>query len=139
MPRARLHPLVTWFCLIWFGLLHSALAAGLVVCRDGSGGASIEWGCERDSAGQCVTNAPADEREPSDNPQPCQDQPIVCDQQLAKAPRVEAQLPAPLPALILLVIPWAPPVALAQPRGPCDGPPRPPDILGAIRTFVLVV
>lgn len=51
------HPLVqsiiAWVCLVAV-VVNATLATGvLVVCDDGSGLTRIEWGCERNAAGQC--------------------------------------------------------------------------------------
>lgn len=51
------HPLVqsivAWVCLVAV-VFNATIATGtLVVCDDGTGLARIEWGCERNTAGQC--------------------------------------------------------------------------------------
>lgn len=51
------HPLVqsiiAWVCLVAV-VVNATIATGaLVVCDDGTGLTRIEWGCERNTAGQC--------------------------------------------------------------------------------------
>ncbi|QYU70882.1 hypothetical protein J4558_12560 [Leptolyngbya sp. 15MV] len=51
------HPLfqsiIAWVCLVAV-VVNATIATGaLVVCDDGTGITRIEWGCERNTAGQC--------------------------------------------------------------------------------------
>ncbi len=143
MPRVCSHPLTTWLCLIWFGLANTVLAGGMVVCRDGHGGISIEWGCERNDLGECTT-ANADEERPVDpvSPRPCEDTPVPSELQLSKAPsRATGELTDTNPALVATLVGWA---SVPQTFAATVGlgrfiPDRPPDVLKHIRSVVFLV
>jgi len=55
MLTSRSQSLLAAVCLIWFGLTNTLFAGGIVVCRDGHGGTRIEWGCSRNTDGECAT------------------------------------------------------------------------------------
>lgn len=141
MQSRRFHPVIAWLCLIWFGLTNTVIAGGVVVCRDGHGGMSIEWGCDRNSQGECLT-ACGDEADNDDStaPHPCEDTPVPSNLQIIKAPlRAPSELTVPITVLVAAPIVWtdAPrPAAISWVRSRQE---RPPDVLKHVRTVVLLV
>lgn len=141
MQSRRAHPLIAWLCLIWFGLTNTVLAGGMVVCRDGHGGMSIEWGCDRNTQGECLTSCGGEaDNDDSTAPHPCEDTPVPSDLQITKAPpRAASELTVPVPFLVAVLIAWA---DVAQPiatTSESSQPERPPDVLKHLRTVVLLV
>jgi hypothetical protein len=142
MQSRRSYPLIAWLCLIWFGLTNTVLAGGMVVCRDGHGGMAIEWGCDRNAGGECLTACgDATEEDDLPVPHPCEDTPVPSDLQVTKAPpRATGELTVPIPVLVAVLVVWA---DISQPDAAMCGCSnkleRPPDVLKHIRTVVLVV
>ena len=141
MRRSRFHPVIAWLFLIWFGVSNTAFASGLVVCHDGHGGSRIEWACDRNATGECVSIC-GDEGAEEDGsvPHPCQDTPLPSDPQVTKAPpRAPTEVSTPLPVMVAVLVFWAdvPQPATVVLSG--SEPQRPPDALKCIRTVVLLV
>lgn len=141
MRKGPSHPLIAWLFLIWFGLSNTVFAGGLVVCHDGHGGSRIEWACDRNATGECVTSC-GDEGVEEDGsvPHPCQDTPLPSDPQIAKAPpRSAPELSISIPVMLAVLVFWADapePTAVVLSG---SEPQRPPDALKFIRTVVLLV
>lgn len=141
--QSRFQPLVAWLVLIWFGMSNSALMGGLVVCQDAHGGSRVEWRCERNSLGECLTGC-ADDSDGSDadttSPRSCQDTPVPSDQQVTKATTCAVgDLAVPSfvnPAFVELWDDVPGPMVVASAT---SDPERPPDELRHIRTVVLLV
>lgn len=142
MRRFRSNPLIAWLCLICFGLTNTLLAGGVSVCRDAHGGVRIEWGCSRNTSGECVTSCGggAGNTSPDDRgaPHPCDDTPLDGVTQLVKAqPReVNAVL---MPALVALPSLWIDTREQTSRLWPRTEPERPPEALKRIRAIVLLV
>jgi hypothetical protein len=139
MLPTRLHGLIAWFCLLWFGLVNTAFAGGgLVVCHDALGGSRVEWGCSRTDAGECqVAQNTADER---GLPGPCRDTPIQSEGHLAKAPpRTTCEATALAPVFVPVLLRWDEPRPFLKSAWLRPAPERPPDPLGRLRTIILLV
>lgn len=54
MKGLLIQRLAAIFCLLAFGFQTMA-GAGLVLCTDGKGFSILEWMCDRDDAGRCLT------------------------------------------------------------------------------------
>ena len=141
MQSRRFHPLIAWLCLIWFGLTNTVLAGGIVVCRDGHGGMSIEWGCDRNTQGECLTSCGGEaDNDDSTAPHPCEDTPVPSDLQITKAPpRAASELTVPVPFLVAVLIDWADVAEPIATTSESSQPERPPDVLKHLRTVVLLV
>lgn len=141
MLNRRVHPLIAWLCLIWFGLTNTIHAGGLAICRDGHGGVSIEWGCDRNAHGECV-NVCGDEVRAHDpaTSHPCEDTPVLSELQFVKAAsRATTELRVPVPVLLAVLFPRAESSRPAVARPDSSSPERPPDELKHIRSVILVV
>lgn len=144
MLRGRVHPVMALLCLICFGLTNTLLAGGMVVCRDAHGGLRIEWGCGRNSSGECVTSCEGVDGESSDDlgdPHPCQDIPVESGRQIVKAPprgHDSVLILAPVPVAVLAPGDEGPRPIKARFGARCEYE-RPPDALRHVRTVVLLV
>lgn len=142
MRRIRFNPLIAWLCLISFGLTNTLLAGGLAICRDAHGGSRIEWGCSRNTSGECVSSCGGgvgcDLPDDRGAPHPCVDTPLVGVPQVLKAqPReVNAVSTAALMAEPSLCFDTRERISRLWSR---TEPDRPPDVLKRIRAIVLVV
>jgi len=144
MSLYRFQPVLSWLCLICFGLNTTMLSGGLVLCRDGRGG-RIELGCQRNERGQCIDSCCSDngDGQPLDDSAPvppCQDTPLQGD---THTPKMTAR-PMVMPVLSLAyVIAMLPSMEVAVPAETWRRVPtardHPPDSLGRIRTIVLLV
>lgn len=141
MRQRRFHPVISWLFLIWFGLTSTVLASGLVVCQDGHGGSRIEWVCDRNPTGECVTSCGDDGAEEDGSvPHPCQDTPLPSDPQVTKAPsRSAAEVSILVPLMVAVLVSFAPEPVLTAVVLSGSEPQRPPDALKCIRTVVLLV
>lgn len=142
MRRGRPHRFLAWLCLIWFGLTNTAFAGGLAVCQDGHGGTRLEWGCDRNASGECLTSCAGETDDDPGDPHPCQDTPIEGDQEITTAlPRAASDLATAVPLMVAATLSWFDsqfPAATKIARTACQ-PDRPPDSLRDIRTVVLLV
>ena len=140
MQRSRPNPFIAWFCLIWFGLTNTLLAGGMVVCNDGHGGSRIEWGCDRNTSGECLTSCGSETGDDPGDPHPCQDTPIDTGEQVTKAPpRPTSDLVISVPMMVAVSVLWLDVPAPARVGWVASEPERPPDALKHIRTVVLLV
>lgn len=140
MRRSRFHPVLTWLCLIWFGLTSTLLTGGMVVCRDGHGGTRVEWGCDQNGTGECLTSCGSETEGDSGIPHPCQDTPIEGEQQVTKAaPRTTSDLSKTVAVTVAALVLWLDPPTPTNVAWSWSGPDRPPDLLRHIRTVVLLV
>jgi len=140
MQKDRFHPLIAWLFLIWFGLINAAFVGGLVVCDDGHGGSRIEWGCDRNATGACVTSCGSEGTdEEGDASHPCEDTPISSDQQVTKIlPRSVTEVCIPVPMLVAVLVLWGDSTQPTMFVSTGSEPQRPPDALKCIRTVVLL-
>jgi hypothetical protein len=142
MPSRGFHLLATWLCLFWLGLGNTVLASGIVICRDGHGDVSLEWGCDRNPQGECQTACEGEDVpcDPVDPAHPCQDTPIPSGLHIAKAPpRTGGEPMISFPVLVAVLFVWAEPprtLITTWDRSPSE---RPPDVLKHIRSVVLLV
>jgi len=139
MFTRRAQSLLAAVCLIWFGLTNTLLAGGIVVCRDGHGGTRIEWGCSRNTDGECATTCGTDSADHEEAPaHPCDDTPVTADHHTTKAPpRVSADL---TPVAILLAAPAMESLPHARRPGPViTERDHPPDSLYRLRTVIILV
>lgn len=139
MHRSRFHPAIAWLCLIWFGLTSTLLSGGMVVCQDGHGGSRVEWGCDRNIGGECLTSCGGETGDDPGDSHPCQDTPLDAGEQVSKAPpRSTSVLTIPVPVMAALVLGLDPPTP-ARVGWTSSAIERPPDALKRIRTVVLLV
>jgi len=139
MRRSRSHPAIAWLCLIWFGLTNTLFSGGMVVCQDGHGGSRVEWGCDRNSSGGCLTTCGIETGDDPCDPHPCQDTPIDAGEQVTKAPpRLTSDLAILVPVMAVLAL-WLDPPTPANVGWIGFEPERPPDALKHIRTVVLLM
>ena len=136
------HPLTLWLSLIAFLISSTVVRTGLVVCDDGHGNSRLEWRCERNVRGECLTTCDDSGSNDDDGaPHPCDDKPAAPD--IVKAspasstqvewPAVAApaaltvleELPVPQPGLVCGQTDWA--------RA------HPPDHLALLRCVILLV
>lgn len=138
------NPVLAWLCLVSFVLTNTLLASGLVVCRDGHGSTRVEWGCNQNSNGECVTSCGSDADLPDEDhgpTHPCDDTPIKGGHLMTKAPSSNttkagaAGVPVCQTAAVVLID------AAARPPTPKEkaAPQRPPDTLLHLRTVILIV
>lgn len=143
MTRNRFNPAVAWLCLIWFGLTNTLFASGMVVCRDGHGGARVEWGCSRNESGECVTSCGLGVGESDDDggqPHPCDDTPVKSDHEVTKAPsRTMIDVPVSVPVLLAVIAMHIEVPLPAQVVWDRARPQRPPDTLQRLRSVILLV
>jgi hypothetical protein len=139
MRRSRLHSALACSCLIWFGLINTLFAAGMVVCRDGHGGSRVEWGCDRNTSDECLTSCISETGDDPGDPHPCQDTPLDVGEQLAKPlPRSMSGPAVPAPVMAPLLR-WPDPSTPVSVGWIDDEIRRPPDALKHIRTILLLV
>ncbi len=142
MRRIRPNPLIAWLCLISFGLTNTLLAGGLAVCRDAHGGSRIEWGCSRNTSGECVSSCgggvSSDSPDDRGDPHPCTDTPFEGVPKVVKAQPREANAVL-APTLVAVPSLWVD--MREQTRRLCSRvePERPPEALERIRAIVLLV
>ena len=141
MSRRRLHPVLVWLSLIWFGLTNAVFAGGMMVCSDGHGGSRVEWGgCERNVDGECVESCGGESTGEEGVPHPCRDTPIPCQEQVAKAPSQSvSDTSVPNPVFVAAMVLWADSPLARQATWTPSEPERPPGVLRHIRTVVLLV
>lgn len=142
MRRIRSNPLIAWLCLFSFGLTNTLLASGLAICRDAHGGLRIEWGCSRNTSGECITSCGggvgSDSPDDRGAPHPCDDKPLEGAPEVVKAqPReVNAVSTTALAAVPSLWVDTREQISRLWSR---VEPERPPDVLRRIRAIVLIV
>lgn len=141
MNAVRLRYILAWTCLIAFGLNCTVFTGGLVVCSDHRG-AHLEFGCERDGNGMCVSSCSdsSDDDHPDQPNRPCDDTLLQGDQYV---PRVAAsQIVLPISAFLYDVQSlhaselFAPTFIRVRRSTARD---RPPDSVNRLRTVVLLV
>jgi hypothetical protein len=139
MQRRRFHSALVTFCLVWFGLTNTLFAAGMVVCSDGHGGSRIEWGCDQNTSGECLTSCVSETGHDPGDPHPCEDTPLDIGEHATKAPPRSTSDPAfPAPAIAPLLL-WLDPPTPASVGWVDVELQHPPDALEHIRTIVLLV
>jgi len=141
MRNHRFHPVLCWVLFIWFGTSSTLLARGVVVCQDGRTGARIEWACDQNNSGECVTVCDGDSGEDDPGlPQPCQDTSIPGDESIAKVPpRPTSDGNVPIPVMVATLVLGTDAPERARAVWPGSEPQRPPDALRHIRTVVLLM
>lgn len=97
MRTTRFQLWVTWLCLIAFGASNTLLRSGLVVCSDHEG-QRIEWGCDRNEAGECLSSGDSRPATHSDDSKPCDDDALPSD--TAPAPTASRGNHVPPPDLL---------------------------------------
>jgi len=141
MRQRRFHPAITWLFLICFGASNTLLAGGMVLCQDGHGGSRIEWGCDRNATGECITSCGGESADEEGSvPHPCQDTPIQDNEQITKAPpRLAGEVTIHAPVMVAVLVFWAEMPEPTRIVWTTSEPDRPPDALRHIRTIVLIV
>ena len=141
MRRPLSQTLFAWLCLIGFGLCGAFVQSGVTVCSDGHGGSRLEWGCDRNDDGECVTScgesSASDERHEG-MPHPCDDRPLKQDQTFAQRGVRQIELPGPTAPVAIPDWFWSGTPAPVARRLP---PPRahPPDTVAVLRCVILVI
>jgi len=141
MQQRRPHPVLSWLCLIWFGLTNTVFAGGVTVCNDGHGGSWIEWGgCDRNADGECLVSCSGESDDDLGVPHPCEDTPIPGQEQITKPPpRSVSDTAIPIAVLVAALVLWADTPLATQVAWTTSKPERPPDVLRYVRTVVLLV
>lgn len=135
MRVTQVHPVIAWFLLALLGLVTACPMGGVVLCHDGHGGVSLEWGCERTAGGACVETCGDRSWAGAEHEHPCEDVPIGGEAQDSKLPVRQAWGWVPPTAAVSLVV-WESIGPAAQGREGVSAPPRPPDRLRHIRSVV---
>lgn len=134
--------MTTWLCLLAIAIGSLLSRAGVVVCSDGTGGSRVEWGCDRNERGECVTDCgPAEQHDDGEAPHPCDDRTAFPDQGgLHQSGIAKADLTPPMLAIAELPArPFAVPPGLML-RSSCPPTdPRPPDAVALLRSIIILV
>lgn len=155
MRNPLLHHVLAILCLA--AVCFRAVASmGLVSCSAADGGVRLEWGCARDSAGQCGSDcddlaapdpSPGEDDQSPDptEPAPCEDRPVATQASatLERSSKASLGVAHLFPVALLVATchraPW-----LSVERG-CPTPrggglvESPPPGLGSLRTVILLV
>ncbi len=133
--------LVSWLCLICFGLTSNLWTSGLVLCEHADGSTRLEWSeCLRGQDGSCLASCEGAESPREGQPLPCKDTPLKVNVLVAKACPRQATPTLLVPTLIVAILPCRHDFTLPR-RMQVDvsARERPPDALACLRTVVLLV
>jgi len=144
MRRPLVQTLVSWLCLIAFGLGSTVFLRGMVLCSD-SRGTRLEWGCTKTQQGECLNSLrekaiPAsgtDDRQP----EPCNETPVkgILSAVITSLARAADTIAVAAPVAVATQLDWVPDSAVVPPRLARSVCLRPPDSLGRLRTVILLV
>lgn len=145
MRRTPIQLVTVWLCLLAALVGGTGLTSRIVHCDDGQGGSRVEWGCERNDRGECLSACATDVDDCEDGqsePHPCDDRKLAEDVVTAKPAAADRLAVPPMLPLLMPPLVGVDPAELdIAPLRHAPSPTRahPPDAAAKLRSTIIIV